>query len=161
MLGTVFAFVLSPFGADPSGRYFLPLAVPVALFTAEMLHWIRLRRRQKPRRSLWRKWFGQLLALGLLAFYGWGNVQAAATFPPGFTTQFDAVAQVDQRSLPELIQFLRANGETRGYTNYWVEYPLAFASQEELLYVARLPYPEDFRYTARDSRLPDPFEVVS
>ena len=154
LLGTVAAFVLSPFGADPSGRYFLPLAVPVALFTAEMLHWIRLRRRQKTRRSLWRKWFGQLLALGLVAFYWWGNVQAAATFPPGFTTQFDAVAQVDQRSLPELIQFLRANGETRGYTNYWVEYPLAFASREELLYVARLPYHEDFRYTARDSRLP-------
>jgi 4-amino-4-deoxy-L-arabinose transferase-like glycosyltransferase len=154
LLCTIAAFVLSPFGADPSGRYFLPLAVPVALFTAEMLHWFRLRRRQKTRRSLWRKWFGQLLALGLVAFYWWGNVQAATDYPPGFTTQFDAVTRVDVRALPDLIQFLRANGETRGYTNYWVEYPLAFASQEELIYVARLPYHQDFRYTARDSRLP-------
>lgn len=154
MLCMLLGFVFSPFGADPSGRYFLPLAVPVALFTAEVLHWFRLRRRQQPRRSLWRKWFGQVLALGLIAFYWWGNVQAAAQFPPGFTTQFDAVARVDPRPLPELMQFLRAQGETRGYTNYWVAYPLAFASQEELLYVARLPYHEDFRYTPRDSRVP-------
>jgi len=154
MAFTAAGFIFSPFGADPSGRYFLPLAVPVALFSAELLQWLRLRRRQKTRRSLWRKWFGQLLALGLVAFYWWGNVHAAADFPPGFTTQFDAVARVDPRPLDELIQFLRANGETRGYTNYWVEYPLAFESHEDLLYVARLPYHEDFRYTARDSRLP-------
>ncbi len=154
MAFTVAGFIFSPFGADPSGRYFLPLAVPVALFSAELLQWLRLRRRQKPRRSLWRKWFGQLLALGLVAFYWWGNVHAAADFPPGFTTQFDVVAQVDPRPLEALIQFLRANGETRGYTNYWVAYPLAFESQEEILYVARLPYHEDFRYTARESRLP-------
>jgi hypothetical protein len=151
---TILSFVFSPFGADPSGRYFLPLAAPVALFGAEVLHWLRLRRRQRERRSVWRKWFGQVLALGLVAFAWWGNVWAAAHFPPGFTTQFDPVAQVDQRALPELMEFLRAQGETRGYTNYWVEYPLAFASQEDLIFVARLPYHEDFRYTSRDSRLP-------
>ena len=153
MVLTVAEFVFSPFGADPSGRYFLPLAVPVALFLAETLHWFRLRRRQQARRSLWRKWFGQVLALGLVAFYWWGNVQAAAAYPPGFTTQFDAVARVDPRPLPELMTFLRAQGETRGYTNYWVEYPLAFASHEELLFVAQLPYHEDFRHTDRDSRI--------
>ncbi|MCC7359367.1 MAG: hypothetical protein IT317_07815 [Anaerolineales bacterium] len=154
MLFTILGFVFSPFGADPSGRYFLPLTVPVALFMAETLHWFRLRRRQQGRRSVWRKWFGQLLALGLVAFYWWGNVQAAVAYPPGFTTQFDAVARVDPRPLPALIAFLRAQGETRGFTNYWVEYPLAFASQEDLLFVARLPYHEDFRYTDRDSRIP-------
>ena len=31
-------FIFTPFGADPSGRYFVPLAAPLALFTAEMLH---------------------------------------------------------------------------------------------------------------------------
>ena len=146
----VAAFVFTPFGADPSGRYFLPLAVPLALFTAEMLHWLRLRRRE--RRSPWRKWFGQTLALGLVAFNWWGNAQSAAAFPPGLTTQFDAVTQIDQRALPELMAFLRANGETRGYTNYWVEYPLAFASQDELIFTARLPYHADLRYSARDDR---------
>jgi hypothetical protein len=51
-----------------------------------------------------------------------------------------------------LITFLRGEGETRGYTNYWVEYPLAFLSGEELIFVARLPYHEDLRYSARDDR---------
>jgi hypothetical protein len=88
----------------------------------------------------------------LLSFYWWGNVQAAARFPPGFTTQFDAVAQVDQRSLPTVIEFLQARDERRGYTNYWVSYPLAFLSGETLIYEARLPYHGDMRYTPRDSR---------
>ena len=149
-LTLVAAFVFTPFGADPSGRYFLPLAVPLALFTAEMLHWLRLRRRE--RRSPWRKWFGQTLALGLVAFNWWGNAQSAAAFPPGLTTQFDAVTQIDQRALPELMAFLRAHGETRGYTNYWVEYPLAFGSRDELIFTARLPYHADLRYSARDDR---------
>ena len=146
----VAAFILTPFGADPSGRYFLPLAVPLSLLTAEMLHWLRLRRRE--RRSPGRKWLGQGLALGLVAFNWWGNVQSAASFPPGLTTQFDAVTQVDQRALPSLAAFLRAHGEMRGYTNYWVEYPLAFSSQEDLIFVARLPYHPDLRYSARDDR---------
>jgi hypothetical protein len=33
-----------------------------------------------------------------------------------------------------------------------VAYPLAFLSQEELLFVPRLPYHPDFRYTERDDR---------
>ena len=146
----VLGFVLTPFGADPSGRYFLPVAAPLALFTAEMLHWLRLRRRQ--RRSPGRKWFGQSLALGLIAFNWWGNIQAAANFPPGLTTQFDASTQIDQRALPQLIEFLRAHGETRGYTDYWVEYPLAFESREDLIFVARLPYHPDLQVTPRDDR---------
>jgi hypothetical protein len=147
----VLGFILTPFGADPSGRYFLPMSVPIALFAAEALHWLRLRRK---RRSVWRKWFGQTLALWLVAFNWWGTVQSATGFPPGLTTQFDIVAQVDQRSLAELMTFLRANGEIRGYTNYWVAYPLAFQSQEELIFVPRLPYHEDLRYTPRDDRYP-------
>ncbi len=146
----VAAFVLTPFGADPSGRYFLPLAAPLALFMAEMLNWLRLRRRE--RRSPGRKWFGQGLALGLIAFNWWGNVQSAAHFPPGLTTQFDAATQIDQRALASVAAFLRSQGETRGYTDYWIAYPLAFISYEDLIYVPRLPYHPDLRYTARDDR---------
>jgi hypothetical protein len=163
LAGTLFTvaatFVLTPFGADPSGRYFLPMAAPLALLLAEMLHWLRLRRRQ--RRSPWRKWFGQILALGLSAFYWWGNVQAAARFPPGFTTQFDPVAQVDHRDLDKVMGFLRTQGETRGYTNYWVAYPLAFLSGETMIFDARLPYHADFRYTTRDSRYAPYGEAVA
>ncbi|MEP7357173.1 MAG: hypothetical protein ABI847_08035, partial [Anaerolineales bacterium] len=62
------------------------------------------------------------------------------------------VAQVDQRSLVELMNFLRANGGIRGYTNYWIAYPLAFESHEDLIFVPRLPYHADLRYTPRDDR---------
>ena len=136
------AFVLTPFGGDPSGRYFLPLGVCLAIGGADMLE------------GLWQArppWAMASLA-GVLVFNLGATIQCARANPPGLTTQFDPVAQVDTRALPELIAFLRAEGETRGYTNYWVEYPLAFLSGEELIYVARLPYHEDMRYTARDDR---------
>jgi 4-amino-4-deoxy-L-arabinose transferase-like glycosyltransferase len=135
------AFVVTQFGLDPSGRYFLPLATPLALFTADMLKRVK----QESRRA----------ALGLLGamliFNLWGNVESAAS-PPFITTQFDSVAQVDHRYMPQLIQFLNEQGERRGYTNYWVEFPLAFLSREELIYESRLPYHEDFRHTSRDNR---------
>jgi 4-amino-4-deoxy-L-arabinose transferase-like glycosyltransferase len=136
------AFVLTPFGGDPSGRYFLPLGVCLAIGGADMLE------------GLWRarpRWAMAVLA-GDLVFNLGATIQCAQANPPGLTTQFDPVAQVDTRALPELIAFLRAQGETRGFTNYWVEYPLAFHSGEELVFVARLPYHEDMRYTARDDR---------
>jgi 4-amino-4-deoxy-L-arabinose transferase-like glycosyltransferase len=142
-------FLLTPFGADPSGRYFLPLAAPLALLLAEMLRDVHRRQRRK---SLLRGWLVNGVALGLVVFNGWGTLQSAAAFPPGLTTQFNEATQVDQRGIGELMAFLRAQGETRGYANYWVEFPLAFLSQEELIYEARLPYHLDFRYTPRDNR---------
>jgi hypothetical protein len=152
----VAAFLLTPFGADPSGRYFLPLAAPLALFMAERLHEWRVRRfrgsRVRGRRSSLDGWLVNGLALALIAFNVWGTAQSAAAFPPGLTTQFNEVTQIDQRDLGALMAFLRAQGETRGYTNYWVAYPLAFLSDEELIYEPRLPYHLDFRYTPRDNR---------
>ncbi len=138
------AFVLTPFGADPSGRYFLPLAAPLALFAADLINRVR---REYPRAA------AALLA-GVLAFNLWGNIDSALRFPPGLTTQFDAVAQIDQRDLPAVMDFLVARGETRGYTNYWAAFPMAFLSGEKLIYPAALPYHLDFRYTSRDDRYP-------
>ena len=54
-----------------------------------------------------------------------------------------------------------AEGETSGYSNYWVEYPIAFLSGERLVFSARLPYHEDFRYTARDDRYPPYTQAVA
>jgi len=135
-------FVFTPFGADPSGRYFVPLTVPLSLFAAELI--LRL----GSRKPLW----GWGLAALVVAFNLWGTVQSAVKFPPGITTQFDPVAQIDHRYMNELIAFLQEHGESRGYTNYWVTYPLAFQSGETLIYTPRLPYHEDFRYTERDDR---------
>lgn len=145
------AFIFTPFGADPSGRYFLPMTVPLVLLLAEMLFDLYSR---YPKVA----W---ALAGGVMIFNLWGTAERALKFPPGLTTQFDEVAQVDQRHLPDVIAFLNAHGETRGYTNYWVEFPLAFLSHEELIYEARLPYHLDFRYTSRDSRYAPYTEAVA
>ena len=142
ILTNILGFILSPFGADPSGRYFLPMAAPLAILAAHLI-------------LSWRLRFGPIsyLAVLLLLVYNLiGTVYLAKKNPPGITTQFNSVTQVDQRRLPELVNFLTEKGETRGFTNYWVSYPLAFLSQEELIFIPRLPYHQDFRYTSRDDR---------
>ena len=145
-------FLLSPFGADPSGRYFLPLAVPLSLMAGELFNTVLI-----PRVG---KWAFAALAL-LLIFNMWGSFQAANENPPGITTQFDPIAQVDHAYLPDLIEFLEAEGESTGYRNYWVAYPLAFQSGERLIFAPRLPYHQDFRYSDRDDRYAKYGETVA
>jgi len=143
MAALLAGFLVTPFGADPSGRYFLPLAVPLALLAGDLF--------TEPRILPFRRWAYALLGL-VLIFNLWGNIQAAAKNPPGITTQFDPIARVDHSFLPELVEFLEAEEEWTGYTNYWVAYPLAFVSGERLIYAPRLPYHTDFRYSDRDDR---------
>ncbi len=144
-LATLVGFVLTPFGADPSGRYFLPLAFPLAFFLGSLVADLRPR-------------VGRLAAVSLVllvvAYNLWSTIECVRRDPPGLTTQFDPVARVNARGYKELIDFLEIHGERAGYTNYWVAYPLAFLSEERLVFVPRLPYHEDFRYTARDDRYP-------
>ncbi len=141
LLALTAGFLFTPFGVDPSGRYFVPMAIPLAVFAAELA--LRIMPRTRNAAAL----------LGLLvAFHAWGTFQAARANPPGLTTQFYAPSVVDHRYDNELMRFLAAQGETRGYTNYWVAYPLTFRSEERLLFVPALPYHTDLRYTARDDR---------
>ena len=147
---TLAAYVISPFGADPSGRYFLPLTVPMALFAADMLVGLR----DKIGNRVW------LLPGIVILFHLGGTLQCITRNPPGLTTQFYPITQIDHRADQALIEFLQHNGETRGYTNYWVAYPLAFLSREGLIFVPRLPYHPDFRYTPRDDRYPPYDELV-
>jgi 4-amino-4-deoxy-L-arabinose transferase-like glycosyltransferase len=144
MLTTIAGFILTPFGADPSGRYFLPLAVPLALLAADFIVAIA------SRVGNW-AW---VLAGFVILYNLVGTLQTATRMPPGITTQFDPVTQIDQRQILKLTSFLRENDERYGYTNYWVSYPLAFLSQESLVFIPALPYHQDFRYTARDNRYP-------
>ncbi len=142
MLTLVGGFVLTPFGADPSGRYFLPMSMLLTLIAADTL--LAFARRAG-------YWVWCLVVL-LIVYHLIGTIQSAASMPPGITTQFNPITQVDQRALPALINFLDEHDERVGYTNYWVSYPLAFLSQEELVFVPALPYHQDFRYTSRDNR---------
>ena len=146
----VLGFIFTPYGGDPSGRYFLPLLVPMVIFGADFL----VNRVSKTN-------FIQISLLALiLVFNLGGNIQAVNTTPPGLTTQFDEITQIDHHKIDELIGFLKTNNLTRGYSNYWVSYPLAFLTGEQILFVPRLPYHEDFRYTARDDRYPPYYENV-
>jgi 4-amino-4-deoxy-L-arabinose transferase-like glycosyltransferase len=143
-------FVLTPFGGDPSGRYFLPLYLPLFIFTAGALVALR----ERAGRWAW-------VLLGIVLVYDLsGTVKAASINPPGITTQFEAITQVDHRYDAELMDYLRAHGGTRGYSNYWVTYPIAFLSGEEILLAPRLPYKADLRYTSRDDRYPPYTQAV-
>ena len=148
MATLVAGFLLTSFGADPSGRYFLPLAVPLALMAGEMLTTLLT-----PRVGKW----AYLVLSFVLIFNLWGSAQAASKNPPGITTQFDSIAQVDHSYLPELIEFLDAVGESTGYTNYWV----AYLSGEQLIFTPSLPYHQDFRYADRDDRYAPYGEAVA
>ena len=144
-------FIFSPFGADPSGRYFVPLAVILAIVGGALVS--RIRRRGGM------AWSALALAAPI-AFALWGNVQAASSQPPGITTQFDAFTRRDDFADRSLMGFLRTSGERRGYTTYWVAYPLAFLSDEEMIFVPQLPYHGDLRYTPRDDRYPPYDQLV-
>lgn len=141
-------FIITAFGADPTGRYFLPLTIPISILGAVFLGDV----------SRARRWPASAIAVLLLVIYNTiMTLQLARLSPPGLTTQFAAVARVDHSQIGELVTFLERHEETRGYTNYWIAYPLAFHSQEKLIFVPRLPYHHDFRFAERDSRY-EPYE---
>jgi len=137
----ILGFIFTPFGNDPSGRYFLPVTQMFCIFAGFTLG----KHANKPLLPV-------IATAAIIVFNVWGVAESARNNPPGLTTQFDAVTQIDHQYDEALVHFLKANGETTGYTNYWVAYPLAFLSNEELIYVPRLPYHQDFRYTERDDR---------
>lgn len=144
------AFILTPFGADPSGRYFLPLYAPLALGLGALLS-----RARAARPGL--AWAGLVAVLGYnLA----GNAWAVAHNPPGLTTQFDPISQLAPNRERELMDFLLAHNGARGYSNYWVTFPIAFLSDERVILSAELPYKADLRYTPRDNRYAPYIEAV-
>jgi hypothetical protein len=152
MIGVLLiTFLITPFGGDPSGRYFLPLYLPLSIAIAMLLQAIRNEKRT----------FVTLLLAGVIGYNVAGTALAAAVQPPGITTQFDPVTWIDHTRDQALIDFLLAQGETRGYTNYWVQTPIAFLSQERIISAAALPYHLDLGYTPRDDRYPPYTQAVA
>ncbi|MBI9036405.1 MAG: hypothetical protein JEZ03_18250, partial [Bacteroidales bacterium] len=135
------AFILTPFGGDPSGRYFIPVYQALAMLAGIGLSHLGIN-----------KYFKTLLIVGLVLFNFFGTIQCIGKGKPGITTQFYEPTQIDHTYDDELIAFLLDNGEIYGYTNYWVSYPIAFLSQEQIVFIPKLPYHPDLKYTERDDR---------
>jgi 4-amino-4-deoxy-L-arabinose transferase-like glycosyltransferase len=138
------AFIFTAFGVDPSGRYFLPLGIIFAILAADAVRSIP---------HLKATWIYGALGLAIV-FNIVGTLQCAVSNPPGITTQFNPETVVDHRYDSQLTQFLLSENESCGYSDYWVSYPLAFVSGERLIFVPRLPYHADLRFTPRDDRYP-------
>lgn len=140
-------FLFTSFGVDPSGRYFVPLYIVMAILSGIVCG------REKAV-------LGKIVPFFLLLFHLLSTLQCALSDPPAITTQFYEPAIVDHSYDKELIGFLKENEEFLGYSNYWVAYPLAFLSGEEMIYIPRLPYHPDMRYTSRDDRYAPYQEIV-
>ncbi|NPA06694.1 MAG: hypothetical protein GXO54_04735 [Chloroflexi bacterium] len=139
------AFVFTRYGADPSGRYFLPLAHMSAIVLGRGLVYIAA--------GVGRRLMAYGLASAVISHALLGIWTVAR--PPGpFQTVFQPYVRVSERDLRLLQQFLLEHGERYGFAHYWIAYPLAFISQEQLIFSPRLPYHADLRYTPRDDRYP-------
>ena len=142
------AFTLSSFGADPTGRFFLPLLLPLAVGLGVLVTEILDGGPGRARRGL-----AAGLAALVLGYWAAGTL-SAVTQPPGLTTQFTAESHIANDHDAALIAFLEAHDLARGYTHYWVAYRLAFLSGERLQYSPALPYRADLRYNPLDDRYP-------
>jgi 4-amino-4-deoxy-L-arabinose transferase-like glycosyltransferase len=126
-------FLLTRFSSDPSGRYFLPLLLPLAIVFAA---WVTsLRRGLKA-----------LLIGAVIAYFALGQFYAATT-ASGFTTQFVAQTHLPNDDDQALIAWLDAQDIRHGYTTYWISFRLAFLSGESLQLSAALPDKSDLVYT--------------
>jgi 4-amino-4-deoxy-L-arabinose transferase-like glycosyltransferase len=148
-------FVASTFGADPTGRYFLPLALPLSVILGALTADLVQRAPSGGRRVL-----ALLPAALIIGYQALGQI-AAASSPTGFTTQFDLVSHVPNDHDVAVVDFLLDNDLRHGYTNYWVAFRLAFLSGEQLQYHPRLPYKLDLSYNPADSRYPPYAEATA
>lgn len=142
----VMLFIASRFSSDPTGRYFLPLILPLSIIVGAFVTSI-------PRRL---GWIALAVVIGFNAF---GIVQAIST-PPGLTTQFDLTTHIPNDDDDALIALLDEHDLHHGYTNYWVSFRLAFLSDDRMQYSAALPYKANFAYTRFDNRYPPYVEAT-
>ncbi len=132
-------FVFTAFGVDPSGRYFLPIVFPLSVFFGYVF--IKLNNK-----------IIYVLGIITLVFHIYGTMKSGIK-EPYITTQFYSPAQVNHSRISDLQQFLLREEEYYGFSNYWISYPLAFVSDEEIISIPKLPYHQDLRYTERDNRI--------
>ncbi len=155
MLGFfIIIFIASTFGADPTGRYFLPLNLPLAIAVAALV--VPVTPPENPPLKIPSSVISSqpvflLIPALLLTYHAAGQITAAST-SPGITTQFDLISHIPNDHDAALIAFLDEEHLYSGYTNYWVAFRLAFLSGERMQYSAALPYKANLSYNAADNR---------
>ncbi|TAK10956.1 MAG: hypothetical protein EPO32_13565 [Anaerolineae bacterium] len=136
-------FSISNFGINATGRYLLPLALPAALMVAVLILGLFNQKRIIGAAAM-------VFALALNIVPTWMSARS----PERLTSQFGPAIRFTNDYDEELIEFLIANDLTRGYSNVWVVFPIAFQSGERVIYSPEFPYyppiwdPTDNRYPA-------------
>jgi uncharacterized membrane protein len=138
--GFAVIFLLSRFSADPTGRYFLPIYLPLTIAFAVFA--------LSARRAI------AILLTGALALYFTAGVIAAAAAPPGLTTQFNLIEHLPNEDDAALIAFLDEQGITAGYSSYWIAFRIAFLSGERIVFDPVLPPKPDLAWTPFYRRYP-------
>jgi 4-amino-4-deoxy-L-arabinose transferase-like glycosyltransferase len=140
------------FQADPTGRYLLPLSLPVMILLASLI--VGLIQVAEPGRfTRIRQIIGIALLVGIVGFQAAGQWSAAQQ-QPGITTSFDPLSHLPNVFDAELIAFLEMNDLRHGYASYWQTMRLAFLSGERLQFSAALPYKSLTIYNPGDNRYP-------
>jgi hypothetical protein len=145
-------FFVSKFSIDPTGRYFLPLAVPFGIVLGTLIDTLPARTRllRTPRQ----RQMGQAALVGIVLVYFAAGQISAASVEPGLTTQFNLDSHIPNTYDEELIAFLDEQNLYAGYSTYWVTFRLAFLSDERMQYSSALPYKPSLEYTPADERYP-------
>lgn len=139
-------FFVSKFSIDPTGRYFLPLTLPLGITLGALVATI-------PSQRIPRRWL-QVGILGLVLGYHAAGQMTVARTSPGFTTQFNLDSHITNAYDDDLIAWLDEHDIHAGYTTYWVSFRLAFLSGERMQFSSALPYKPNLEYTLADERYP-------
>src|SRR5439155_24951476 len=94
VVGFAAIFVLSSFGIDATGRYLLPMVIPLLIIAAAQI--------DRLRKAL--PWAGAVIVL-LLAVNLFGTLGAMRTVPPGLTPQFDPATDFTNDYDQQVIDF--------------------------------------------------------
>jgi len=106
------------------------------------------------------RWLAAALMIGVISWFAAGQVTVATT-EPGFTTQFNLDEHLSNADDAALIDFLLHANLTRGYSNYWIAFRMAFLSGERIQLDPALPPKPDLAWTPFYRRYPPYTEVVA
>jgi 4-amino-4-deoxy-L-arabinose transferase-like glycosyltransferase len=134
-------FFVSKFSIDPTGRYFLPFAIPFGVALGALVVTLR------------RQWLRVGIVALVIGYFAVGQAVAVSR-EPGLTTQFNLDSHIPHDYDDALIAFLDEHELYAGYTTYWVAFRLAFLTDERMQYSSALPYKPSLSYTEADERYP-------